>query len=78
LCRDYYNKISEYVEYTNVGINLPREDIGNSYGEQFKMSGFIFNFDSTKFKNGEHTIYVYAHSPYFGWDYISFNIYINN
>jgi hypothetical protein len=78
LCRNYYDKISEYVEYMNVGINLPREDIGNSYGEQFKMSGFIFNFDSTEFENGEHTIYVYAYSPYFGWDYVSFDIYIDN
>lgn len=78
LCRNYYDKISKYVEYINVGINLPREDIGNSYGEQFKMSGFSFNFDSTEFENGEHTIYIYAHSPYFGWDYVSFGIYIDN
>lgn len=78
LCRSYYDKISKYVEYINVGINLPREDIGNSYGEQFKMSGFSFNFDSTEFENGEHPIYIYAHSPYFGWDYVSFDIYIDN
>ncbi len=78
VCRDYYNKLYKYLEYINVGVNLPREDIGNSYGEQFKNSGFIFNFDSIKFENGEHIIYVYAYSQYFGWDYVSFNIDVKN
>jgi len=78
LCRSYYDKISKYLEYMNVGINLPREDIGNSYGEQFNNSGFNFKFNSSMFDNGKHTIYVYAHNPYFGWNYVSFDIYIDN
>ena len=55
-----------------------REDSGNKYGKQFYLSGFIFNFDSTKFSNGQHTLYVYAHGPIFGWDYKTLNINIKN
>ena len=79
LTRIQHENISEYVEYiTNVGTNLLREDIRNRYGEQFKMSGFIFNFDSTQIVNGKHTLYIYAYSNIFGWDYENLNIYINN
>lgn len=78
LVRDYYSKNAVHNYDLPGGINLYREDVGKNYGEQFEMSGFIFNFDSLKFENGQHKIYVYAHSSYSGWGYISFDIYINN
>ncbi len=78
LCRRYYNDISEYLVYANTGINLKKEDIGDEYGEQFEMSGFNFLFDSREFKNGKHTLYIYAHSPEFGWDYEMVEINIEN
>ena len=76
--RDYYSVDAVYKDDLPEEINLLREDIGNSYGEQFKMSGFIFNFNSSKFENGEHKIYLYAHSAYTGWSYVSFDMHINN
>jgi len=54
------------------------EDLAKAYGRQFIMGGFIFKFDSLEFENGKHTIYVYAHNPYFGWDSRDFEIYIDN
>jgi len=54
------------------------EDLAEVFGRQFIMGGFIFEFDSLEFENGKHTIYVYAHNPYFGWDSRNFEIYIDN
>ena len=54
------------------------EDLAEVFGRQFIMGGFIFEFDSLEFENGKHTIYVYAHNQYFGWDSRSFEIYIDN
>lgn len=78
LVRDYYSIDVVYEDDLSEGINLPRQDIGNNYGEQFEMSGFIFNFDSSKFENGDHRIYIYVHSTSSGWAYVSRDIYINN
>ena len=52
--------------------------MGDKYGKQFYLSGFDVSFDSTKFKNGDYELYVYAHSPLFGWDFEKVNICINN
>jgi hypothetical protein len=55
-----------------------RKDVGEKYGKQFYLSGFNFQFDSTGYKNGNHTIYIFAHSPIFGWDYKTLIINIEN
>ncbi|MEA2016042.1 MAG: hypothetical protein U9O59_04995, partial [Actinomycetota bacterium] len=70
--------ISEYVFYNSTGINLKKENVAESYGEQFEMSGFNFFFDSREFKDGKHALYIYAHSPEFGWDYKEAEITIKN
>jgi len=66
----------EYLGSTDT--NILREDVGKVYGRQFDVSGFEFEFNSLKFKNDKHTVYIYAHNPYFGWDYMSFEIFIDN
>ena len=55
-----------------------RKNVGEKYGTQFYPSGFNFKIDSTKYKNGKHTIYIYAHNPVFGWDYKTLTINIEN
>ena len=76
-----FNKLSENY-YNNITIKTHDLDIikdsGEKYDKQFCLSGFIFEFDSTAFPNGEHTLYIYAHSPVFGWDYVKINLIINN
>ncbi|MFA5014521.1 MAG: DUF4214 domain-containing protein [Actinomycetota bacterium] len=74
----YNREISEYLEFVNTGINLPKNNVAGNYGEQFKMSGFNFLFDCTGFKNGKHTFYIFAHSSIFGWDYIMIDVNIKN
>lgn len=74
----YYSEISEYLESVNIGINLPKNSVARDYGEQFKISGFNFLFDSTIFENGKHQFYIFAHSPIFGWDYIMIEVNIKN
>ncbi|MCL4385346.1 MAG: DUF4214 domain-containing protein [Cyanobacteria bacterium] len=74
LSEGYYNKVSIHQE----PLSSLRKDIGEKYGKQFALSGFDFEFDSLKFKNGKHTVYIYAHSPYFGWDFVKLDIKINN
>ena len=71
---DYY----KLVEMHKGKLTIYKGDIGNKCGKQFYLSGFIFNFDSTKFPDGQHTLYVYAHSPIFGWDYKTLIINIKN
>ena len=77
-----FNKLSEnyYKNITlkNHNLDIIRKDIGEKYGKQFYLSGFSFEFDSTAFPNGEHTLYIYAHSPVFGWDYQMVNLIIDN
>ncbi len=58
--------------------NVFRKELGEMYGEQFNNCGFRLFIDSQEFENGIHIIYVYAHSSYFGWDSVDFNIYVNN
>ena len=58
--------------------NIFREESGEMYGEQFNNCGFRLFIDSQEFENGIHIIYVYAHSSYFGWSSVNFNIYVNN
>ena len=74
LSEGYYDKVT----IKNTPLDVIRKDVEEKYGKQFDLSGFSYRFDSTKFKNGKHTFYVYAHSPIFGWDYIKFGININN
>jgi len=63
-----FKKHSE-IYYENISLKKIRKNVDEKYGKQFYLSGFNFQIDSTKYKNGKHTIYVYAHSPVFGWDY---------
>ena len=71
---NYYNAVPIRKET----LSIMRKDVGEKYGKQFYLSGFSFQFDSTKYKNGNHTIYIYAHSPIFGWDYKTLVINIEN
>ncbi len=59
-------------------LNIIRKDAGEKYGEQFYLSGFNVSFDSTKLKNGDYKLYVYAHSPVFGWDFKEVDFFIEN
>ncbi|MHB1274927.1 MAG: DUF4214 domain-containing protein [Candidatus Humimicrobiaceae bacterium] len=75
-----FNKLSENY-YKIISIKEPdlsifRIDVGDRYGKQFYLSGFDVYLDSTKVENGKHELYIYAHSPVFGWDYeiLSFEI----
>ncbi|MBC8389011.1 MAG: DUF4214 domain-containing protein [Actinobacteria bacterium] len=75
-----FNKLSENY-YKIISIKEPdlsifRIDVGDRYGKQFYLSGFDVYLDSTKVENGKYELYIYAHSPIFGWDYeiLSFEI----
>ena len=77
-----FNKLSENY-YKSISIkendlDIIRRDVGEKYGKQFTLSGFSFDFDSTKFNNGKYSLYIYAHSPIFGWDYTKLKIQIEN
>jgi hypothetical protein len=71
---NYYNAVPLGQET----LNIIRKDAGEKYGEQFYLSGFNVSFDSTKLKNGDYKLYVYAHSPVFGWDFKEVNFVIEN
>ena len=58
--------------------NILRSELGEIYGKQFDYCGFRFFIDSKKFGNGKHTIYIYAHNEYFGWDFICIDINVDN
>jgi len=58
--------------------NVERVELGQIYEKQHNNCGFRLYLDSSKFSNGKHTIYVYAHNKYFGWDFINFDVIINN
>ncbi len=70
----YYENIS----LKNNDLDIIRKDIREIYGEHYFLSGFSFEFDSTGFSDGEHTLYVYVRSPIFGWEYETINLIINN
>ena len=74
IATDYYKSIEAHKGKPGIY----RQDIGKKYGKQFYLSGFNFEFDSTKLPNGQHTLYFYAHSPVFGWDYKTVNVTIKN
>jgi hypothetical protein len=74
LSDNYYSQI----ETKKPDYDLVRKDIGDKYGKQFSLSGFSFIINCTKFKDGQHILYVYAHSPVFGWDYAKTSLVINN
>ena len=74
LSENYYESITIKENY----LDIIRRDVGEKYGKQFALSGFSFEFDSTKFNNGKYEIYIYARSPDFGWDYEVIDININN
>ncbi|MBC8386593.1 MAG: DUF4214 domain-containing protein [Actinobacteria bacterium] len=71
---NYYNTVPLRKET----LNIMRKGVGEKYGSQFYLSGFNFKFDSTKYKNSKHSIYIYVHSPIFGWDYKTLIINIEN
>jgi hypothetical protein len=72
--KEYYGKVR--IKEFNLG--SVREDIGEKYGRQFILSGFNVILDSTKLKNGEHRLLVYAHSPVFGWDFQEIRFFLEN
>jgi len=71
---------SYYQNVPNKDIELSevRNDVSEVYGKQFFLSGFEIEFNSKKVKSGDHLLYIYAHSPIFGWDYKIINIYVEN
>ena len=71
---NYYNTVPLRKET----LSGRQEDVVEKYGKQFYLSGFNFQLDTTKYKNGKHTIYIYAQSPIFGWDYKTLDINIKN
>jgi len=71
---NYYKNIT----IKNDNLDVIRKGIGRKYGKQFYLSGFSLKFDSTSVSDGEHSLYVYAHSPVFGWDYQAVNLIIDN
>ena len=78
---EFKNRAANYYKLIGVQKGKPeiyRQDIRKKYGNQFYLSGFIFEFDSTKLPDGQHTLYIYAHSPIFGWDYKTVNFTIEN
>ena len=62
----------------DIGLSEVRNDVSEVYGKQFFLSGFEIEFNSKKVKNGDHSLYIYAHSPIFGWDYKIINMYVEN
>ncbi|GAH03148.1 unnamed protein product, partial [marine sediment metagenome] len=74
LSENYYESIS----IKENDLDVIRRDVGEKYGGQFTLSGFSFEFDSTRFKNGKYSLYIYAHSPDFGWSYEVIDINIDN
>ena len=58
--------------------NVERLEIGEMYGKQHNNCGFRLYIDSLKFRNGKHTIFIYAHNQYFGWSSINFDIFVEN
>jgi len=72
--KSYYENIS----IKDNDLDIIRKGIGEKYGKQFYLSGFSFKFDSTTVSDGEHTLYIYANSPLFGWDYQTVNLIIDN
>lgn len=67
------------VEFLNnlIALNL-RKDVGSTFGNQFDLSGFRFNFDSNKFDNGEYIIIISAHSIFSRQNYIELHLNIKN
>lgn len=55
-----------------------RMDVAEAYGDRHKDSGFYFELFSNRYSNGWHTIYVYTHSNYFGWNYNKVKLYFDN
>ena len=70
----YYNEVK--VQSDN--LSVLRKNMGDEYGKQFYLSGFDVYLDSTKVENGKHKVYIYAHSPLFGWDYETLSFEIKN
>ncbi|MBM3708034.1 MAG: DUF4214 domain-containing protein [Actinobacteria bacterium] len=70
----YYKNISP----KEIDLDIMRKDVGEKYGTQFYFSGFKVSGNITKLTNGYHKLYVYAHSPIFGWDYDKIEIKIDN
>jgi len=61
-----------------IDTKIRREDIAQEYGEKYKDAGYSIIINSRRFENGLKSIFVYAHSNYFGWDYAEVEIYVDN
>lgn len=58
---------------------ISRPDVADAFGRSgFKNSGFSLNIDSTRMKDGSHTLYVYAYNTYLGWKYATVNVNVAN
>ena len=80
-CEEFKLRSDNYYNAVPLGqetLNIIRKDPGEKYGEQFYLSGFNVSFDSTKLKNGDYKLYLYAHSLVFGWDFKEVNFVIEN
>jgi len=78
---EFHKRSENYYESISIkenDLDIIRRDVGEKYGKQFTLSGFSFEFDSTKFNNGKYSLYIYARSPDFGWGYEVIDININN
>ena len=59
-------------------IGIERNDIAEKYGEKFRKSGYSFDLNITNIEKGTHELNIYAHSLYFGWENITYNINISD
>lgn len=49
-------------------LNIDRTDVAEYLGkQQYLKSGYSFEFNKDKFKQGKHIIYIFVHSVYSGW-----------
>lgn len=49
-------------------LNKERSDLVEVFGSQFINSGYLYEADLGKIEKGRHTIFVFAHSVYSGWE----------
>ncbi|MBE3092209.1 MAG: N-acetylmuramoyl-L-alanine amidase [Chloroflexi bacterium] len=57
---------------------IPRKDVADYFGKNnLTNCGFSLTIDSTKLKEGSHTLYIYAYNPNLGWKYVTVAINYN-
>lgn len=59
-------------------IGIERNDIAEKYGEKFRKSGYSFDLNIANIEKGTHELNICAHSLYFGWENITYNINISD